>query len=455
VKYNPYPYQDYNSTHIIKNSKKEGAGCLLDMGLGKTASTLKAIDLLLNYYMVMDKVLIVAPPRVAENVWIDEVNKWDDFKHLKVSLVIGDVRKRKAALMAKADIYCMSVHNVPWLLKLFNNNFPFDMLVIDESSMFKNHQALKFKALKVVRPLIKRVVILTGTPAPNGLHDLWSQIYLLDRGKRLGKNITQYRERFFVRKHNGFGYTVRPDASEDIYRRISDICVSMKSEDYLQLPKLVRRKCMVHMPPSIKDEYDDFEEEQVLNLSNGEEITALNAGALYNKLSQFANGAIYYDEEKNFHELHKAKLEALEDIVDTSQGNNLLVFYWFKHDLQRLKKRFPKARTLKTRQDILDWNNGKIAIALAHPASTGHGLNLQTGGSICIWYSLTWDLQLYQQANKRLHRPGQTKTVIILHLVCAGTIDELILKALKEKTTGQDALMHAVRWLQEKYDVAS
>lgn len=452
MEYKPWPYQAFSTNHILEN---KAAGLLLDMGLGKTVSTLTAIDLLINMHMVINKALVVAPKKVAESVWSDEVYKWDHLRHLKISKIIGTERERKLALMQKADVYIIGVDNFAWLVALYNMGFPFDMLVIDESSLFKNHDSKRFKQLRVIRPLVDRVVILTGTPAPNGLCDLWSQIYILDRGDRLGDNITGFRERFMTpEKIDGYAvrkYKPRPDGgAEMIYNRIGDICVSMKTEDYLLLPNRIDNFLKVILPQDIKDAYDAFEEEQIIALETGEEITAINAAALGIKLTQFANGAIY-DADKKWHLIHDEKIKALDEIIETSQGNNILVFYWFKHDIERLLVKYPKARQLKTKKDVDDWNAGKITLLFAHPGSAGHGLNLQYGGSTCVWFGLTWDLQLYQQANKRLHRQGQLKTVIIHHLIGKGTMDVDIMSALKRKAEGQDALMDAVKARVEKY----
>lgn len=454
MKYNPWPYQAFSTNHIMEN---KSAGLLLDMGLGKTVSTLTAIDLLINWSMEVGKVLVVAPKKVAESVWSDEISKWDHLKHLKISKVMGSPTERKIALMAKADIYVIGVSNFMWLVTLYGTRFPFDMLVIDESSLFKNHAAKRFTMLRTIRPLIDRVVILTGTPAPNGLCDLWSQVYILDRGERLCDNITGFRERFMtpdaepgtvVRK-----YKPRPDGGEKmIYDRIGDICISMKTEDYLILPERIDVEVKIQLPADIRKKYDDFEEQCVMELSELEEITAVNRTALSIKLTQFANGAIY-DADKNVRHLHDEKLDALDEIVEAAQGKSILVFYWFQHDLSRLKAAYPKARTLKDKKDIDDWNAGKIELAFAHPASAGHGLNLQHGGSICVWFGLTWDLQLYQQANKRLHRQGQINTVIIHHLICVGTMDVDIMRALKNKAGVQDALMFAIKARLDKYTI--
>lgn len=461
MKFKPWPYQAYTIKHIVNN---KAAGALLDMGLGKTVSTLSAIDLLINRDMEVGKVLVVAPKRVAETVWMQEAQKWDHLKHLSFSIIAGDQRSRKLALMQKADIYVIGIDNFAWLVGQYNMNFPFDMLVIDESSLFKNASSQRFKALRIIRPMICRVVILTGTPAPNGLIDLWSQLYILDRGERLGEVIQGYKDRFFVAEaidgYRGYKYTPRPaappypDGASMIYNLIGDICVSMKTEDYLDLPERIDNVISVDMGNEAKEAYKQFERDCVMELANETEITAVNASALSIKLTQFANGAVY-DAEKKWHTTHDAKLDALEEIIDTAQGNPVLVFYWFKHDYERIMKRFPKARALKDGNAIDDWNAGKIQIALAHPASAGHGLNLQHGGNICVWFGLTWDLQLYQQANKRLHRQGQTKAVIVHHLVCPATMDVDIMRALRNKAAGQDELMSAIKARFNIYKIAA
>lgn len=451
--YKPWNYQKYTTDCIVENNI---FGAFLDMGLGKTVSTLTGIDKLIYERMEVNKVLVVAPKKVAENVWSDEVEKWEHLHHLKVSRVMGDVRQRKLALMAKADVYLISVNNFAWLVSLYGMGFPFDMLVIDESSLFKNSKSVRFQALTQIRPLVNRVVILTGTPAPNGLIDLWTQIYILDRGKRLGELIGGYRERFFsadkVQGYRVFKYKPRPGGAEAIYNLISDICVSMKSEDYLELPERIDNFIKIDLPAEVRQKYDNFEQELVMEVQTGEEITVMSATALSNKLTQFANGAVY-DADMKYHVMHDEKLNALEEIIETAQGNPILVFYWFKHDLARLKKRFPKARELRNKKDNDDWNAGKIDILFAHPASAGHGLNLQYGGNICVWFGLTWDLQLYQQANKRLHRQGQIQNVIVHHLICRSTMDVDIMRALTNKAHGQDALMTAIKARVSKYPV--
>lgn len=455
MQYKPYKHQAFNTQHIIDNN---AAGCMLTMGLGKTVSTLTAVDLLLNYYMRIQKVLIIAPKKVAEIVWPDEIRKWDHLNHLTYSLVAGTAKERKAALMKEAQLYIVSVDNVAWLVALYGGGkLPFDMLIVDESSMFKNHQSQRFGALKQIRPLIDKVVILTGTPSPNGLIDLWAQIYILDRGARLGSTITAYRERFFYpAKVNGFTvykYEPQEGAKEKIYGLIGDICISMSGKDYLDLPEVIYNYIPVQLDQKTYSAYEDFEYTQLYTIAQtGTEISPVNAAALNNKLTQFANGALY-DEDKVWHPVHNEKIEALKEIVATSQGKSLLVLYWYQSDLERLKQAFPHAVQLKGRKEVEQWNNGQIEMGLMHPASGGHGLNLQDGGHIGVWFGLTWDLQLYQQACARLPRPGQKEQVIWHHLIAKGTIDEDIMKALKLKDAGQNALMEAIKARFEKYSI--
>lgn len=440
------PYQEYACREIIK---KPACGLFLDMGLGKSLTTLTAIDYLINDAFEVGKVLVVAPLRVAETTWPDEVEKWGF--NLTVSKVLGPARKREQALQAEADIYTINRENLVWLIEKMGRGWPFDMVVIDESSGFKNHQAKRFKALKRIRPLIKRLVELTGTPSPNGLMDLWSQLYLLDRGQRLGKTIGEYRRRWFYpgagQGHIVYNWVPKDGAKEGIYAAISDICVSMKSEDYLSLPPVVYNPVKVALSNNEMAEYKRFERNLVLSLPDSD-IVATTAATLSNKLMQFANGCCY-DENGAAVQIHHHKLDALAEIVEDNE--TVMVFYWFKHDLAMLKSRFPNARELKNAQDIRDWNAGKIPLLLVHPASAGHGLNLQDGGSVAIWYSLTWSLELYQQANKRLHRSGQQKTVIIHQLIAKGTIDEDVMQALDGKRIGQDGLMEAIKARIKKY----
>lgn len=453
MEFKAHNYQDFAIQHILHHPY---SGLFLDMGLGKTVSTLTAVSYLMYEDCEIDKVLVVAPKKVAENTWSNEINKWDHLKHLTVSKVLGTEKARKEALKAKADIYVINRENVAWLVGLYQTAFPFDMVVLDELSSFKSPKAIRFKALRMVRPFIKRVVGLTGTPAPRGLIDLWSQLYLLDMGERLGKTITGYREKYFTPgRSNGhvvYDYKLKQDGNDLIYSKISDICISMKAEDYLTLPERIDRTVEINLPTAIKAKYDEFEKEQVLALEDSEDISAINAAALSNKLLQFANGAVY-DAEKSYHEVHKEKLEALEEIVDAANGQSVLVFCSFKHDYERIKKHLKgyKPQLLITPEDEQKWNDGKIQVLLAHPASVGYGLNLQEGGNIIVWYGLNWSLELYQQANARLHRQGQARPVIIHHLVVSGTMDEDVIKSIAGKAECQEALMQAVKVRIQKY----
>ncbi|SNV67159.1 SNF2-related protein [Clostridium cochlearium] len=446
MKYKPYDYQEYATQWILD---KEKAGLLLDMGMGKSVITLTAIDELMFDYFEVSKVLVIAPLRVAESTWDEEAAKWDHLKHLKISKVLGTEKERINALYTKADIYIINRENVKWLVDKCGKDWPFDMLVIDELSSFKSHRAQRFKALKKVRPFMKRVVGLTGTPAPNGLIDLWSQIYLLDGGERLGKTITGYRERYFLpdkrNQHIVFTYKLKEGAEEAIYEKLSDICVSMKAEDYLKLPERINNIIPIYLPKKAKDKYDQLERDLLLPLKDSD-IVANTAGVLANKLLQMSNGAVY-DENGDVKEIHNAKLKALEDSIEAANGKPVLIFYSYKHDLDRIKKHLKRddLTVLDTAEDIKNWNEGKIPIMLAHPASAGHGLNLQAGGNIIIWFGLTWSLELYSQANARLYRQGQKQNVIIHHLVSKGTMDEDVMKALEGKEVGQEALLNAVK----------
>ena len=451
---NMHEYQNFSVQHIIDHPE---AGLLLEMGLGKTVSTLTAISKLMFDYCEISKVLIIAPKRVAESTWTDEIAKWEHLKFLRTSIVLGTERERKEALKVKADIYIINRENVAWLVGFYQSAFPFDFLVIDELSSFKSAKSIRFKSLRMVRPLVKRVVGLTGTVAPNGLIDLWSQMYLLDMGERLGKNITRYRESYFTPgKRNGqvvFNYDLKNEMDKVIYDKIGDICISMKTKDYLDLPERINITTEVKLPKAIQDKYDLFEKEQVLAIIDSDaDVSAVNAAALSTKLRQFANGAIY-DAEKNYHVVHDEKLEALDEIVEAAMGQPVLIFYSFKHDLERIKKRLKglKPRTLDTPADIVDWNAGKIQVLLAHPASAGHGLNLQAGGNIVIWFGLNWSLELYQQANARLDRQGQIKPVVVYHLITVNSIDQKVFLSLEGKAEGQDALMDAVKAIIQKY----
>jgi SNF2 family DNA or RNA helicase len=446
LKYTPYPYQKYATKWIID---KEKAGLLMEMGLGKTVCTLTAINELLYDYFDVVKVLVIAPLRVAESTWGEEIKKWDHLRHLKISKVLGAEKERIKALNTKADIYIINRENVAWLVNFYKSNWPFDMVVIDELSSFKSHKAKRFKALRKVRPFIKRIVGLTGTPAPNGLIDLWPQIYLLDGGKRLGKTITGFREKYFLPdKRNReiiFSYKPKDGAKEAIYEKLSDICVSMKAKDYLDLPERIDNFITVYLDDKAKGQYEQLERDLLLPLKDAD-VVANTAAILTNKLLQLSNGAVY-DENKDVKEIHDAKLKALEDVIEAANGKPVLVFYTYKHDLMRIKEHLKNKilRELKSAKDIEDWNKGNIEVLLAHPASAGHGLNLQAGGNIIVWFGLTFSLELYSQANARLHRQGQKETVIIHHLIAKGTIDEDVMKVLKNKEATQESLLKAVR----------
>lgn len=453
---NLHGYQKTAVNHIIKNPY---SSLLLDMGLGKTVSTLTAINRLINYSFEVVKVLVIAPLRVAENTWGDECEKWEHLKDLKISKVLGSEKKRNEALAVNADIYIINRENVAWLVAthgyLFRNRF-FDMVVIDELSSFKSSKSTRWKALKSVRPFISRVVGLTGTPAPNGYIDLWAQMYLIDMGERLGKFITRYRETYFSSIGRGdivFRYDLREGSQNKINSLISDICISMKAEDYLQLPKRLDYFEKVDLG-KFKKSYDKFERDCVLELfaDDSETITAASAAALSNKLLQFSGGAVY-DEERNAHLIHSKKLEALEDIVEAANGEPILLFYAFKHEERRIIEHFKGLKVVKLdgTDTIEAWNKGEIDIAIAHPASVGHGLNLQHGGNIIVWYGLTWSLELYQQANARLHRQGQTKPVKIYHLISKLTIDEEVIVSLRKKDKTQESLMQAVKARINRY----
>jgi len=449
---NLHDYQRHAVEHIIENPF---SGLLLEMGLGKTISTLTAIDKLMFDSFEVKKVLLIAPKRVARDTWLDEVHGWVHTSHLKVSVVLGSAEQRKKALLEKADIYAINRENVVWLVNLYGSKCPFDMLVIDELSSFKSSGSQRFKALKKWRPMFKRVVGLTGTPAPNGYLDLWAQMYLLDMGERLGKFKTHYQDRFFtIDPATAFSSypkkVLKVGAAEQIHDLISDICISMKSEDYLELPGREHYLIKVHLSEKEKAAYDAFEKSQVLEIPEGE-ISAVTATALRNKLVQYANGAVY-DANREYHIVHEAKIEAAIEIVDTATSP-IMIFYRFKHDLARLKIALKayKPRMLDTSQDQADWNAGKIQVLLAHPASMGHGLNLQKGGHNILWFGDPESLEAYQQANARLDRQGQKNFVRMGHLCTVGTIDEPIMNALVGKADVQDALMDAVKAVISKY----
>lgn len=443
MKFIPHDYQQY-AIDFIKNN--EVAAVLLDMGLGKTSITLSAVNDLIFDSFEVSKVLVIAPLRVARDTWPAEIKKWDHLKHLRYSVAVGSESERLAALRKEADIYIINRENVDWLVNKSRVSFDFDMVVIDELSSFKSHQSKRFKSLLKVRPFIKRIVGLTGTPSSNGLMDLWAQFRILDMGKRLGRYITHYRNAYFLPDKRSadriFTYKPADGAEQMIYDRISDITISMKSADYLKLPECIINEVPVFMDVKEKRIYETFKEDMVAKIKD-EEIDAANAAVLSGKLLQMANGCIY-DEDKKALKIHDRKLDALEDLIESANGKPLLVAYWFQHDLARIKERFP-VREIKTSKDIEDWNKGKIPLAVIHPASAGHGLNLQTGGSTLVWFGLTWSLELYQQCNARLHRQGQTDTVVIHHIIAKGTIDEDVMAALQRKEKIQNALINAVK----------
>lgn len=437
-----HEYQKYGVDFIINNPI---SALMLECGLGKTITTLTAVSDLMYDYFEISKVLIIAPLRVGLTVWKQECDKWEQLKYLRCSIAIGSVSEREKALQADADIYIINRENVEWLVK--NYPFDFDMVVVDELSSFKSHQSKRFRALRKVRPKLDRIVGLTGTPAPNGLMDLWAEINLLDMGERLGRYITRYRDEYFKPdKRNGaivYSYKPLPDAEERIYGKISDICVSMKAADYLEMPERVDNIVEVGMSDKETAMYKRLEKEMILPFADGD-IDAVNAASLSNKLLQLANGAVY-DENGKVKKIHSRKLDALEDLIEAANGKPVLVYYSYKHDRDRISERF-NAREIKDDKDISEWNTGKIQLAIAHPASCGHGLNLQSGGSTIVWFGLTWSLELYQQANARLYRQGQKNTVVVHHIITKGTVDEKVMTALKNKDIGQASLMEAIKW---------
>lgn len=445
-------YQRACVEHIINNPY---CGLFLDMGLGKTISTLTAIELLKYDYLEISRVLVVAPKRVAETVWAEEAQKWEHTESLKIVKVIGNARERVKALTQLADIYVISRDNVAWLAQYYDNSLPFDMLVLDELSSFKNHNSQRFKALRVPRLTLKRVVGLTGTPAPNGYIDLWAQLWLIDMGKRLGRTISAYRKAYFKPEvmvgHVVYKYSITDGSEKLIRQKISDICISMQAKDYLELPAVMHEDIMLHMTDELYDRYKTFEKEQVLQIIDGgeasaEDIGATSAAALSNKLLQYASGFVY-DMDKEAHPIHSIKLEALEELVEQANGQSVLIAYTFVEDCKRIMEKLKAYNpvVIESQRNIADWNAGKIQVALAHPASAGHGLNLQTGGHIIIWYGLTWSLELYQQFNARLNRQGQTHPVTIYHLIMDGTHETDVATAIGSKTATQESLMASIK----------
>lgn len=437
-----HDYQN-RAVEFIKSEKR--CGLFLDMGLGKTTTSLTAASDMLDM-MAVTRVLVIAPLRVANSVWAQEARNWEHLKHLRVSVCTGTEKKRMTALHKDADIYTINRENVPWLVKHYGKKWPFDAVIVDESSSFKSPSSQRFKALKRVLPETNYMVILTGTPSPNGLLDLWSQMYLVDFGQRLGKTFTGYKQRFFESDFMGYKFTPREGAPDNIHRILSDKVLSMSAADYLEVPDRVDITTAVELPPKVQRQYDEFERTLLAELEDGGEIEAISAAALANKLLQWSNGAAYTDDKGNWSELHSAKLDALEEVIETNPDENFLVAYNYKTDLERIKKRFPDAVVLGKEQSTIDsWNAGQIKMLLAHPASAGHGLNLQKGGSVIVWFGLNWSLELTQQFNGRLHRQGQQKPVRIIHLVARGCIDERVMTAIKEKGLTQEALLSSLK----------
>lgn len=450
MKLSLHDYQEVTKDFIIRTPY---AAVILDMGMGKTATTLSAINELMFDRYEVSKVLVIAPLRVANTVWSDEIEQWEELRHLRYAKIVGTPKQRRAALGQDADIYIVNRENLPWLVEQCSPYFKWDMVVIDELSSFKSWQSKRFKAFMVMRPYMKRVVGLTGTPSSNGLMDLFAEFKVIDGGERLGRFIGEYRSRYFREgARNGqvvYNYLPMDYAECQIYDKIDDITISMKAMDYLEMPELISTKKVVHLTDKEKSDYKQFKKDYVLaDLENGE-VTAANAASLSNKLLQMANGAVYSNDHQVV-SLHDQKLDALEDIIEAANGEPVLVAYWFKHDVQRIEERLVKLKVkgtiLKTEEDIREWNKGKISVDLLHPASAGHGLNLQKGGHHLVWFGLIWSLELYQQTNARLWRQGQqADTVVIQHIVTQGTIDEEILKALESKDAQQSRLIEAVK----------
>ena len=443
MRYVAHNYQNYAKNFILAHKV---SALFLDCGLGKTITTLTAINELMYDSFEISKVLIIAPLRVAQSTWKEEIEKWDHLNLLRYSIAVGDEKERLKALKQKSDIYIINRENVDWLVTKSGIDFNFNMLIIDELSSFKSHTSKRFKSLLKIRPYFERVVGLTGTPSSNGLMDLWAEFRVLDLGERLGRYITHYRNEYFLPdKRNGaiiFSYKPQPNAEERIYHRLADMTISMKSTEYLKMPELILNELEINLDEEDQIKYKKFKKEMVMTIQE-KEIDAINAASLSNKLIQLANGSIY-DEDKKFYEVHNKKLDKLEEIIESANGKPVLVAYWFKADKKRIEKRF-KVREIKTADDIKQWNKGMIDLALIHPASAGHGLNLQSGGSTLVWFSLTWSLELYQQTNARLYRQGQKDTVVIHHLITKNTIDEDIMKSLKRKDKTQESLMNAVK----------
>ena len=454
MQFQPHDYQRYCIQKILE---LPSVGLFLDMGLGKSVITLTAINELKFYRFQVRKVLVIAPKKVAEGTWQKECQKWDHLNHLRISTVLGSEKKRMAALNATADLYIINRENVTWLVDLYRDQWPFDMVVVDEFSSFKSHSAKRFKSLAAVRPHINRFVGLTGTPSPNGLMDLWSELYLLDGGERLEKRFGGFRERYFrPGRSNGYvvyEYLPKRGARDAILNKISDICISMKAEDYLTLPDCIEDEVPVVLDKTARKAYDTLERQMVLELED-DDLTVTSAAALSNKLLQLANGALY-DDNRGVHEIHRAKVDAFLELLGSLHGKPALVFYSFQHDkwrlLEALHKTGLKVRLLESVEDQDAWNAGEVDVLLAHPASCAYGLNLQQGGNHIVWFGLPWNYELYVQANKRLHRQGQTEKVIVHHLVVQDSRDEDVMKALSKKEKAQDYVLESLKARIEKY----
>lgn len=449
MKFIPHEYQKFAVEKILTTPY---VALLLEMGLGKTVSTLTAIDKLLYDRFEAGKVLVIAPLRVADDTWSREVEKWDHLQHLTVSKILGDAKTRRKAVQAEADIYVINRENIEWLVTELGKKWPFDTVVIDELSSFKNQDSKRFRALRKVRPMMKRVVGLTGTPAPNGLIDLWAQFYLIDRGERLGQTVTAYRDRYFLAGarsgHVVYEWKQKQEAEKRIYEAIGDIAVSMKAEDWLNLPERVIRDKPIRISGKARELYEQLERDLLIPYLDAD-VVATTAATLSNKLLQMASGAVY-DEERGVKEIHEAKLDALEDIIEAANGKPVMVFYNYQHSLERIKNRFPQAQTLRKgkdgNQDIADWNKNKIPLLLLHPKSAGHGLNLQESDcQSVVWYDMTWSLEEWEQANARVHRQGQTRRIVITRLVTEESMDVDVVLAIERKSTSQEALMQAIK----------
>lgn len=447
--YKAHGYQAYATNRILDTPY---VGLFLDMGLGKTVSTLTALNILIYDWFEPNKILVIAPLRVAEDTWTREVSKWEHLGHLKISKVLGSAKERQKALKASADIYIINRENVHWLVTELGNDWDFETVVIDELSSFKSHNSNRFRALRKVRPKIKRLIGLTGTPSPNGLEDLWAPMYLMDQGERLGKTITSFRDRYFLpgarSGHIVYDWKAKKESEARIYEKISDIAISMKAEDYLEMPELIVVDREVVLSDKARALYKKLEKELLIPFVDAD-VVATTAAVLSNKLIQMASGAVY-DEDKGVQYIHDGKLDHLEDILEASLGKPVMVSYYYKHSLERIKKRFPRARTLRKGkegiQDIADWNNNKIDLLLIHPKSAGHGLNLQESDcQTVVWFDEIWSLEEYQQLNARLYRQGQKNRITVVRLVAENTIDEDVVKAIEAKATGQDELMDAVK----------